>query len=194
MSGSVDDTPVELRRRIVGVIITTSSVWSLRAALLRNSSPRIGMSPMPGIFDICEVTVLFMRPAMANVWPSCSSTSVSARRVEIAGTRNPWSVTAFAKSSELTSGRTFSLTRSVPTIVGVKFNLTPYSLNWIADAGRAALPLDDGVGVLAAGEEAGFLAVLRNQIGLGKALKQTLVLKCAERRRRFRSSNRTETG
>ena len=38
---------------------------------------------------------------------------------------------ALEKSSELTSGRTFSLTRSSPTMVGVKFSRTPNSLNWI---------------------------------------------------------------
>ena len=46
----------ELRRRIFGVIITTSSVWFFCAALLRNSRPSIGMSPMPGIF--CSVDVI----------------------------------------------------------------------------------------------------------------------------------------
>ena len=87
------------------------------------------MSPMPGIFDSCEVMVLFISPAMAKVWPSCSSTSVCVRRVEMAGTRKPSSVTALLKSSELTSGATFSLTRSLPTMVGVKFSRTPNSLN-----------------------------------------------------------------
>ena len=40
--GRTSDTPVDPRRRIVGVIITTSSVWFFCAALLRNSRPRIG--------------------------------------------------------------------------------------------------------------------------------------------------------
>ena len=62
------------------------------------------MSPMPGIFDIVLVSVLFSRPAMANVWPSRSSTSVSVRRVVSAGIRKPSSVIALAKSSALTSG------------------------------------------------------------------------------------------
>jgi hypothetical protein len=66
-AGRPSDTPDWPRRMIVGVIITTSSVWFFWCALLRNSSPRIGMSPMPGIFDIELVSVLFSRPAMANV-------------------------------------------------------------------------------------------------------------------------------
>jgi hypothetical protein len=49
------------------------------------------MSPIPGIFCIVEFSVLFISPAMANVWPSWSSTSVSVRRVESAGTRKPFS-------------------------------------------------------------------------------------------------------
>ncbi len=75
--------------------------------------------------------VLFIRPAIANVWPSCSSTSVSVRRVDSAGTRKPSSVIALLKSSELTSGRTFRLIRSLPRIVGVKCRRTPNSLNKI---------------------------------------------------------------
>ena len=47
---------------------------------------------MPGIFRIDWVSVLFIRPAMAKVWPSRSSTSVSVRRVDSAGTRKPSSV------------------------------------------------------------------------------------------------------
>ena len=149
------------------------------------------MSPMPGIFDICDVTVLFMRPATANVWPSCSSTSVSVRRVEIAGTRKPWSVTALAKSSELTSGRTFSLMRSVPTIVGSEVQPDAVFLELDADARRAALPLDDGVRVLATGEEARFLAVLGDQVRFGEALEQALVLQRADRApSEFLASNR----
>ena len=60
-------TPFELRGRISGVIITTSSVRSFCAASLRNSNPRIGMSPMPGTFCIVLLTWLLISPAMANV-------------------------------------------------------------------------------------------------------------------------------
>src|SRR6185503_20242584 len=45
--GSASVTPGDSVRRISGVIITTSSVRSFCAALLRNNCPRIGMSPMP---------------------------------------------------------------------------------------------------------------------------------------------------
>ena len=51
----------------LGVIITTSSVCALLAMRLLNRWPRIGMSPMPGIFCSDDVSWLFIRPAMANV-------------------------------------------------------------------------------------------------------------------------------
>ena len=121
-------TPGELLGRISGVIITTSSVWFFCAALLLNSRPRIGISPMPGIFCIVEFMVLFINPAIANVWPLFNSSSVSVRRVLSAGIRNPFKVIALLKSSVLTSGRTFRWTRS-PTTVGVKVRRTPNSLN-----------------------------------------------------------------
>ena len=89
---------------------------------------RIGMAAPSS----CEM--LLSRPAIANDWPSRSSTSVSARRVVSAGMRNPESVMPLAKSSELTSGRTFSRMTS-PAIVGVKFRRMPNSLN--SDGHRA---------------------------------------------------------
>ena len=52
------------------------------------------MSPMPGIFCIVDCIWLFIRPAMANVWPLRSSSSVSARRVDSAGMRKPLRTTA----------------------------------------------------------------------------------------------------
>lgn len=87
-----------------------------------------GMSPRPGTLRIDDSAVLFSRPAMANVCPSRSSTSVSARREVSAGMRKPPMMTALLKSSELTSGLIFRLTRSPPSTVGVKLRRTPYSL------------------------------------------------------------------
>ena len=92
------------------------------------------MSPMPGTFDIVDDTVLFIRPAIANVWPSWSSTSVSVRRVDSAGTRKPERLTPLAKSSELTSGLTLRLIRSPFRTVGVNDSRTPNSLNTIVTA------------------------------------------------------------
>ena len=78
---------------------------------------------------------------MANVCPSRSSTSVSVRRVESAGTRKPSTRRRrCAKSSELTSGLTLRLIRSPPRTVGVKFRRTPNSLNMIVTELRAAAP------------------------------------------------------
>ena len=103
------------------------------------------MSPMPGIFCSDEFIVLFSRPAIANVWPSSSSSSVSVRRVVSAGIRNPCSVTALAKSSVLTSGRTFRCTR-LPMTVGVKFRRTPNSLYWTVIATLPPEPCAIGIG------------------------------------------------
>ena len=72
--------------------------------------------------------MLFINPAIANVCPSRSSTSVSARREVSAGTRKPSITIALLKSSELTSGLIFRLIRSPPSTVGVKLSRTPYSL------------------------------------------------------------------
>ena len=49
-----------------------------------------------GIFENASVSRLSINPATTNVWPSASSTLVSARRVASAGIRNPCSVTALA--------------------------------------------------------------------------------------------------
>ena len=130
------------------------------------------MSPRPGILRIDDSAVLFSRPAMANVWPSRSSTSVSVRREVSAGMRKPSRTIALLKSSELTSGLTFRLIRSPPSTVGVKLSRTPYSLKWIVK--RAELPLRHRIRELAAGEEAGFLAVHRDQVRLGEALEDAL--------------------
>ena len=94
------------------MIIRASSVFDRPFARILNSRPRIGMSPMPGIFCSVELIVLLISPAIANVWPFIRSTSVSVRRVLSAGIRNPLRRTPFAKSSVLTSGRTLRCTRS----------------------------------------------------------------------------------
>ena len=64
------------------------------------------MSPRPGILLMVSVTVLSIRPAMANVWPSRSSTSVSVLRVVSDGTLKPLIEMELLKSSALTSGAT----------------------------------------------------------------------------------------
>ena len=73
--------------------------------------------------------MLFIRPAMANVWPFVQlELGLGAARAQSAGMRKPFSTTALAKSSVLTSGRTFRCTRS-PLTIGVKFSRMPNSLN-----------------------------------------------------------------
>ena len=73
-----------------GVISTISSVCSARVALLLNSCPMIGQLAQDREWpaaSFCDS--LSSSPAMANVCPSRSSTSVSARRVVRAGIRKP---------------------------------------------------------------------------------------------------------
>ena len=65
--GNPSAAPGDPGLTICGVIMTTSSVCSRREALLLKSRPRIGMSPMPGIFCMLDVSELFNNPAMANV-------------------------------------------------------------------------------------------------------------------------------
>ncbi len=100
-SGTSSGSSARTRR---GVISTISSVCSARAALLLNRLPMIGSELSIGIAwrSVCDR--LFISPAIANDWPSRSSTSVSARRVFSAGMRKPERMTPLLKSSELTSG------------------------------------------------------------------------------------------
>src|SRR6516165_6902583 len=76
-SGTCPDTGSTM----VGVTSTISSL--LVRLMLRdlNSSPRIGMSPIPGTLLSCTVVRWSSSPAIPKLWPSFSSISVSARRV-----------------------------------------------------------------------------------------------------------------
>ena len=146
-----------------------------------------------GIAASSSCDMLSSRPAIANDWPSRSSTSVSARRVVSAGMRKPSSVMPLAKSSVLTSGRTFSRMTS-PAIVGVKFSRTPNSLNETVTAAGCAL--DDGNRKLAAGQEAGLLAVVGDQVRLGEALEAAASARARSGRRRclLRGRRRRDSG
>ena len=110
--------------------------------------------------------------------------------------RKPSSVTPLLKSSELTSGRTFSRMTS-PAIVGLKFSSDAELLELIVTAGGA---LHDGHRELAAGEEARLLAVVGDQVRLGEALEIALLLERLDdgadpflrlKKKRFRKSLKT---
>ncbi len=94
----------------------------------------------------------------------------------MAGTRNPSMVSALAKSSELTSGATFSFTRSLADDGGREVQPDAELLELNRHSVAVAAALHHGVGILAAGQEAGFLAVFGNQVRFGQALEQPLVL------------------
>ena len=103
----------ELFGRISGVIITTSSVWFFCAALLLNSRPRIGMSPMPGIFCSVDVhRVVHQAGDGERLAVLQLELGLGAARASAPGCGSRCSTTALAKSSVLTSGRTFRCTRS----------------------------------------------------------------------------------
>src|SRR4029077_17284066 len=114
---------------IEGVTITTNSELVLLMDLERNSSPRTGISPMPGTLEYWAVVRWSSKPAMPKLWPLRSSTVVSACRVAIAGNTKPLMVTALPKSSELTSGKTFRRMVLSSWIVPVNSSFTPKGLN-----------------------------------------------------------------
>ena len=165
-----------------GVTSTSSSVRSFRSALLLNRLPMIGIWLRIGIAATSFCDSLSIRPAMAKDCPSRSSTSVSARRVVSAGMRKPCSRMPLLKSSELTSGRTCRRIRS-PAIVGL--NVQPHAeLLELDRDGVAVAALDDRHRELAAGEEAGLLAVVGDQVRLGQALEVAGLLQRLQQRRR----------
>src|SRR5213594_1363088 len=91
-----------------GVTITSSSVFDLFCARLLKKFPRIGTSPRTGIFEALSVRRLSIRPAIAKLCPSRSSTWVLAFRLESAGIKKPETFRPLAKSNALTSGATLS--------------------------------------------------------------------------------------
>ena len=127
---------------------------------------------MPGIFCIVDVILLFMRPAMAKVWPSCSSSSVSVRRVLRAGMRNPSSDDRVVEVERADLGLTFRWMRC-PVHFRREVQADAELLEDDADADVGARSLRNRHGNLAAGKEAGFLAAFGHQVGLGEALEET---------------------
>src|SRR5712672_622186 len=129
---------------IVGVTITTSSEFDLLTDRERKSWPITGRSPIPGTLENCDVVLWSSNPAIPKLWPSRKSTMVSAWRVAMAGSVNPLMTTAFAKSSELTSGSTFNRMVSSSSIVPVKSNLMPKGLNCTVTVVCPAAPVTTG--------------------------------------------------
>ena len=161
---------------MTGVIITTSSVWFFWWALLWNRLPRTGMSPMPGIFDIVLVSVLFISPAIANVCPSRSSTSVSVRRVDSAGMRNPSMCDGVGEVERAHLGTNLQVHQVAAEHRRREAQTDAELLEHDRHGVGAVARLHHRVGILAAGEEARLLAVRRNQVRLGEALEQPLGL------------------
>jgi len=112
----------------------------------RNSCPKIGMSPMPGTLLSRVVARRSRSPAIPNDCPSFSSISVSARRVEIAGTVKPESVKALLKSSALTSGTTCSRILLSSATVAVKVQLYTEGLENNRDGWRTRCTLNNWKG------------------------------------------------
>jgi hypothetical protein len=73
----------------VGVTTTTNSVVEWFVFFDLKSAPRIGILAMPGVLLRMSVVLWSSKPEMAKLWLLRSSTSVSALRVDKAGTVNP---------------------------------------------------------------------------------------------------------
>ena len=131
----------------------------------------IGIELRNGTFAVSFCPMLLSSPAMANDCPSRSSTSVDARRVMSAGIRKPDSVMPLLKSSALTSGLTFNRI----TISGDgRRERKPDSEFLELDRHGAGIALDDRDREFPAGEEAGLLAVVGDQVRLGQTPKRPL--------------------
>src|SRR6266446_9898414 len=83
---------------------------------------------------------------MPKLWPFLNSTTVSAWRVAMAGSRNPLMVTALVKSSELTSGKTFNRMVLSSSMVPVNSSFTPKGLNCTETVVWPAAPVTTGYG------------------------------------------------
>ena len=158
-----------------GVISTISSVCSARSALLLNSVPMIGSRLSSGIACRSVCDRLFSRPAMANDWPSRSSTSVSARRVISAGNAEAGEDDAVGEVERAHLGLAAFSRITSPAIVGVKVRRMPNSL--YCTRHLADVAADHRNRNFAAGEEAGLLAVVGDQVRLGQALEEAAALR-----------------
>ena len=133
------------------------------------------MSPMPGIFCSVEFIVLFISPAMANVWPLCSSSSVSVRRVLSAGNAEAVEHDGVGEV-ERADLRPHLEVHAVAVDDRREVQADAEFLVLDGDRHVAAAALRDRHRELAAGEEAGFLAALGDEVRLGEALEQALRL------------------
>ena len=137
----------------------------------------IGIALRNGIAasSVCEV--LSSRPAIANDWPSRNSTSVSARRVVSAGIRKPGDRHAVVEVQRADFGPNL---QANDVAGNRRREVQPDAelLELHRDlAGRAR---DKRHRELAARQEAGFLAVVGDQVRLGQALEQALLLQRAD--------------
>ena len=146
------------------------------------------MSPMPGIFCSVDFIVLFISPAIANVWPSLQlELGLGAARRERRECGSRCSTTALAKSSVLTSGLHLQV-HAVADDGRREVEADAEFLELDRDADVRARALRDRNRELAAGEEAGFLAALGHEVRLGEALEQPARLQRLARARRGRTS------
>ena len=167
------------------MISTISSVCSARSAFDLNSGPMIGSLLRIGIAALSSCERLSSRPAIANDCPSRSSTSVSARaRRE---RRNPEAAQAHAVRE--VERADFGLDLQPDGVSRDRRREVQSDAEFLEQdrhgAGRA---LHDRDREFAAGQEAGLLTVVGNQVRLGEALKRAASLRAPARRRRCRAS------
>src|SRR5512145_187752 len=120
-------------RRIFGVTkISSSSLLSVRD-LLRNSTPRPGMSPRYGTLLVVSRRSVSMMPPSTTVWPSLTSTWVVISRVSMLGTKPPVALGTTAPTLSLLTVRS-RMMRSSGVICGVTFSDSTAFLNWVVVA------------------------------------------------------------
>ena len=110
---------------------------------------------------------------MANDWPSRSSTSVSARRVFSAGMRKPGEHDAVVEVERAHLGPQLE----ADDVAGNRRReVQPHAEFLVLDGHLAREARDQRDRNLAAGQEAGLLAVVGNQVRLGEALEESAAL------------------
>ena len=114
---------------ILGETIIKSSVSDLVVSFLEKKKLSKGICPNIGTLFMVLISSVESKPPKTTDCSEFNSTTASALRERMAGIVYPPNVTALAQSKLETSGEIFKLIRLVSTMLGTKFNLTPYSFH-----------------------------------------------------------------
>ncbi len=161
---------------------TISSELVFCALLLRKKFPRIGMSPKPGnlLYKIGHPIIHQSRDHKTLAVLQFKFGLRFARAQRGHGEAGDGERIGEIESADLR--RHFQMDVAVGHDHGGKFQLHSEFLERDGDRGKTLPGLDDGEGKFSAGQKAGFLAVYRDQIGLGQDLQQVLLLQGLDHR------------